>query len=56
MKLGQGFDAELEKYRTEFALGDFRAFAAALMLCTENQLPLPDWVATQAFDAARVRI
>ena len=36
----------LDGYRAEFEKGEYQSFLAALLLCCENAVPLPEWVYT----------
>ncbi|MPZ38500.1 MAG: hypothetical protein GEU95_10590 [Rhizobiales bacterium] len=53
MKPDLWFTERFEKLRAQFTQrGDYSAFMEALLLCTWNERPLPDWVANQVVQQA----
>lgn len=45
------FQSQLDEYRVQFERGDYTGAVQAVRLCAFNELPLPEWAATEA-DAA----
>jgi len=45
------FDHLLETYNSEFERGEYTGAVKAVMLCAMNNLPMPDWVGSEASKA-----